>query len=105
MPHFNSRGEDTWVCQKGAHICSGQSTWVDRDSEIAKRIGCHGNVCKSCLLKALDETTAPATDEPHEYDQGLQPPISLHEHCARESGLPRGSRELESYINRYYGHG
>ena len=31
-------------------------------------------------------------------------PISLTEHCSRESGHPIGSKALTDYINRHYGH-
>lgn len=102
MPHFNAQGQDTWVCQKGGHICSGHSTWIDRGSDLAKQIGCHGNVCQSCLQKAVAVIPA-AVNEPTEPP--VKPPMSLHEYCSYESGFPRGSRELENYINRYYGHG
>jgi len=32
-------------------------------------------------------------------------PMSLAEHCSRESGHPIGSVALTKYINRHYGHG
>jgi hypothetical protein len=81
MPHFNHAGEQEWVCQKSGHICTGPSTWVERGSELAKQLGCTGNVCPRCL--GNDET------------------LSLHEHCRRESGLTGPA--LDRYINRHYG--
>ena len=39
MPHWNDKGEEEWVCQKGAHVCTGKSTWVEG----------LGNVCDACL--------------------------------------------------------
>ncbi len=39
MPHWNSKGEEEWICQKGEHICTGPSAWI---------IGT-GNVCPRCL--------------------------------------------------------
>jgi hypothetical protein len=72
MPHWDAEGREEWVCQKGAHICTGHSTWVEGV----------GNVC----------------DE-HLHD----PPLSLHEHCRRESGLTGPA--LDAYVNRHYGFG
>ena len=52
MPHFNNKGEEEWVCQKGGHICTGDSTWVEKGTEFAKQMGCFGNVCERCLKKS-----------------------------------------------------
>jgi len=77
MPHFDANGNEEWVCQKGGHICTGDSTWV-------KGLG---NVCPTCMGK--------------EPGNGL---LSLEEHCRIESGGLTGPA-LDRYINRYYGHG
>ena len=87
MPHFDERGREQWVCQKGGHVCTGDSTWVERGSLLASRLGCHGNVCAECL-----------------GDRGERP-LSLMEHCSYESGHPLGSQELRRYVNRHYGLG
>lgn len=29
MPHFDDQGREEWVCQLGAHVCTGESTWVE----------------------------------------------------------------------------
>lgn len=39
MPHFDAE----WVCQLGAHVCTGQSLWVEGT----------GNVCLECLAKRM----------------------------------------------------
>lgn len=49
MPHWDKDGNEQWVCQFGAHICTGHSTWVDHGTELSKEMGCHGNVCDACL--------------------------------------------------------
>lgn len=43
MPHFNYAGQEQWVCQKGAHVCTGASTWVEGV----------GNVCSDCLPNTI----------------------------------------------------
>lgn len=40
MPHWNAKGEEEWVCQKGAHICTGPSTWIEG----------LGNICEACSI-------------------------------------------------------
>lgn len=89
MPHFNEQGQEEWVCQRGAHVCTGRSTWVERGSDEAKTLGCHGSICDDCLAKAG-----------YSIDEG---PLSIIEHCRRESGLD--GTALTEYINRHYGHG
>lgn len=84
MPHFDAQGREEWVCQKGGHICTGDSTYVERDSDLSKQLGCVGNVCPTCLARA-------------------QRPMGLREYCKLESGLD--GQALTAYINRYYGHG
>lgn len=49
MPHFDSQGREEWICQRGAHICTGKLTWVHANSAVARRLGCHGNVCDRCI--------------------------------------------------------
>lgn len=41
MPHFDANGEQEWVCQVGAHVCIGDSVWLDGI----------GNVCSDCAAK------------------------------------------------------
>lgn len=61
MPHFNETGAETWVCQKGGHICTGESHWVDRGSELSKQLGgVHGNVCHSCYTSIRPPVSEPA---------------------------------------------
>lgn len=86
MPHWDNEGREQWVCQKGAHVCTGESIWVERGSDLARQLGCHGNVCPPCLQRGV----AP-------------PPRSVYEHARRESGLD--GQALRDYVNRYYGHG
>jgi DNA-directed RNA polymerase subunit RPC12/RpoP len=90
MPHFSPDGNDTYICQKCARIYDSvhhPSTWVKGK----------GNVCPTCINPA-----------PRPYDgpmgifEDMDKPISLHEHCRRESGLTGVA--LERYINRHYGH-
>lgn len=88
MPHWDDQGREEWVCQKAGHICTGKSTWVERDSELAKKLKCHGNVCDRCLKF---------------YQAYYAPVMSVREHCKIESGLDGPA--LDAYINRYYGHG
>lgn len=59
MPHFSESGQEQWVCQKGGHICTGESTWVKEGTPLAKQLGCYGNVCGRCLPKpkSINETT------------------------------------------------
>ncbi len=78
MPHFDDSGREEWVCQKGAHVCTGPSTWVEGV----------GNVCPRCF--------APPSNAP-------EPPLSLYEHARRESGL--SGLALVRYVNRHYGQG
>jgi hypothetical protein len=78
MPHWDSEGRQQWVCQKGAHICTGKPIWVEGV----------GNVCSKC----------------HAGTKQPQSPISLTEYCRQESGGLSG-QALTNYINRYYGHG
>ena len=95
MPHFCECGADTYICQKCARIlCSRDypSTW--RPDITGHKSA--GNVCPTCLeeFKKFGVTATPR-------DEG---PISLYEHCHRESGLTdRGA--ILRYMNRHYGHG
>lgn len=43
MPHFDASGNEEWVCQLGAHVCTGRSVWVEGT----------GNCCLECLAKTL----------------------------------------------------
>lgn len=90
MPHFDADGNGTWICQVCARIFPDTvpANWLP----IARRKdkSC-GNVCPNCtkMGKNFDNTDSEA-------------PISLHEHCRRESGLE--GQALRNYINRHYGH-
>lgn len=94
MPHFSAKGNDTYLCQKCARIYDS----VDHPSKWEDKVG---NVCPKCQKKQslTAECVAVGTD------WMTKPPLSLHEHCSRESGHPLGSVALTNYINRYYGHG
>ncbi len=94
MPHWNAAGQEEWVCQKGGHVCTGESTWVKRGSDRAKELGCSGNVCSKCLA-GMNGLTNRARE-----DAG---PLSVHEHARRESGLTGPA--LDRYVQRFYGHG
>lgn len=65
MPHFDNAGNETWVCQKGGHICTGSPHWVERDSAIGKELGCHGNVCHTCFCKPRPPVPDPPAPETH----------------------------------------
>ena len=65
---------------------------------MANRVGAFGNVCDACLTKALRDSPRPAVNEPEQ----TEPPLSLYEHCRRESGL--SGKALDNYVNRHYGH-
>lgn len=91
MPYFTSDGDEQWVCQKAGHICTGHSTWIERGSEQAKVLGMFGNICDACLTKATNPTPF-ADTEPA--------PLSLYEHCRRESGLT--GIALDNYVRRHY---
>lgn len=81
MPSWDSQGREEWVCQKGGHICTGESTWVERGSAFAQRLGCSGNVCDECLKP--------------------NPQMSLEEHCRIESGGLTGLA-LRNYMRCHY---
>lgn len=86
MPHFDEFGGDTWICQAPGH--QGNRVQSSRvPSAWRTDITGHesaGNVCSSCIAK---------------HDNA---PLSLYEHCRRESGLTGAA--LDRYVNRYYGH-
>ncbi len=104
MPHFNEDGDATWLCQRCAMVYTDKfhSTWVDRGTELAATLGCHGNVCDNCLPGNMFDRALERVCKP-EWTPNFDRPISLHEHCRRESGLDGPA--LERYINRHYGHG
>jgi hypothetical protein len=107
MPHFDEQGREQWVCQKGGHICTGKSTWVEVGSELAKKLGFRGgNICDRCL-NAADENRTISHDHPRNCtcDLCTDRPMDLIEYASRESGHPIGSPALRAYVNRYYGHG
>ncbi len=47
MPHWDEQGREEWVCQRGAHVCTGVSVWAE--GALQRAIGCCGNVCLGCL--------------------------------------------------------
>lgn len=81
MPTFDEFGGDEWICQVCGKIQSSQV-----ESEWRPDITGHksaGNVCPICVLAYENK------------------PMSLYEHCRRESGLQ--GQALREYINRHYG--
>lgn len=85
MPHFDEDGNDTYLCQFCARVFSAIPKY------LPVYIEGRGNKCPSCQKSGYD------------IRKPIEPPISLHEHCRRESGLE--GQALTDYINRYYGHG
>lgn len=58
--------EEEWLCQKGGHVCTGVSTWVDRGSPLGQLLFCHGNVCAWCLNgNVVVEVTCRMCQKPH----------------------------------------
>lgn len=88
MPHFDSQGRDTAICQ----VCGTITHQVYWRPDISGHKSA-GNVCGDCQRRH---------DDAH---HNVARPVSLTEHCAQESGFPIGSQQLTQYINRYYGHG
>lgn len=37
MPHWDAYGNEEWVCQLGAHICTGRSTWVEKIGNVCPK--------------------------------------------------------------------
>lgn len=75
---------DTYVCQVCGRICcemcdGKRSVWGETGR------GIKGNICPNC-------------------QKPVAPPISLFEHCKKESGLTSVS-DINRYMNRHYGHG
>jgi hypothetical protein len=102
MPHFDEQGRDTWICQYCANIYSDtvKSIWIKG----------RGNQCPTCAKTAkVQVATMPSYYEgggryrKNEHTK-VKGAMSLYEYCAKESGLSLGSRALDQYINRYYGH-
>jgi hypothetical protein len=58
MPSFTATGQEEWVCQRGGHICTGESTWVDGE----------GNVCPACFVETKD---AGDDSEPLQFYQSI----------------------------------
>lgn len=97
MPHFDEYGGDEWICQicGRVHDSTVKSVW---NSKATGNVTA-GNVCPRCM-RAFDETGLTG-DRLREYVRG---PMSLAEHCRRESGGLTGEA-LRQYMNRYYGTG
>ena len=103
MPHFDAEGNDTVICQVCAKVIS-----IKTGKEVAYGTDIiRGNICHSCV--AIHKQTGLKGEELRKFVADArrlqQPPMSLAQHCAIESGYPIGSRQLDDYINRYYGHG
>jgi hypothetical protein len=102
MPHFDEYGGDEWICQICGKIQNSQvqSEW---SLDITQNESA-GNICPRC--KKVHDQTGLKGEALRKAIQGkVTPtgPISLYEHCRRESGLE--GMALQRYINRYYGHG
>jgi len=108
MPHFstcrkteNCRYADTWICQLCGNIYCGGCV----DSQWRPDLTGHesaGNVCPACLSKATPPAQGPVRFQDEAIAQREEGPMSLYEHCKRESGLEGAA--LNRYIQRYYGH-
>ena len=46
MSHWDAQGNEQWVCQPGAHVCTGHSNWIEGT----------GNVCDNHLMSHLIRT-------------------------------------------------
>jgi hypothetical protein len=88
MPHFDQYGGDEWICQVCGRVQSSRVGFGWRP-DITNNTSA-GNVCPTCLKRYTERQAAT--------------PISLAEHCRRESGGLTGTA-LNRYINRYYGFG
>jgi len=85
MPHFSESGHDVVLCQGcGSLIDTGKTETNWRPDITGSK--CAGLVCQPCV------------------DKHDALPITLYEHCRRESGGLEG-QALQNYINRHYGHG
>lgn len=101
MPHFDQYGNETWICQICGRIkpSSEISDWRPEVTENRSA----GNVCLPCLeTHQASRLTGQALRARVQLDRE-RGPLSLTEHCQRESGGLTGPR-LRQYINRYYGH-
>lgn len=78
MPHWNDKGEQEWVCQVGAHICTGSSIWIDGK----------GNVCPKCLpsIRTAEEVAAQAWER----------------YCKKRDKLIRTGAETVGTVQRFY---
>jgi hypothetical protein len=101
-PHFDEYGGDEWICQICGKIQNSRvpCEWRPDITELKAA----GNVCPICLkaqatLKLTGASLRAALARKRE-DEG---PISVYEHCRRESGLT--GAELTRYVNRHYGFG
>ncbi len=109
MPHFDEFGGDEWVCQICGKIQNSRVIPVWRTDVTGHESA--GNVCPKCM--ELHERSGLTSGNLRELAQHVtghgdrcsyNSPISLAEHCQRESGGLTGEA-LKRYINRYYGHG
>jgi hypothetical protein len=92
MPHFSEDGNDMYICQVcGRQLDSVKHPPVWRTDVTGNKSA--GNVCPTCLK-------GKQFCNPH---GDLQRPISLYEHCRRESGFSKHA-DIVRYMNRYYGH-
>lgn len=95
MPHWNDKGEEEWVCQKGGHICTGSSKWVERGSELAWYLKCTGNVCVDCLVKAGVYITKCPNPRISAACSSAQNNITLHYQLPHCEGCTCYSKKLE----------
>lgn len=106
MPTFSRDGNDEYICQQCAGIFDSvhyPSRWLP----VPRREnGSSGNLCPRCAAdsQAAASCSTAAIERDLERERDGRGPISLQEHCREESGGLTGAA-LDSYINRYYGHG
>lgn len=97
---------DDYICQICAVIKTDHSEW--RPDVTGNKSA--GNVCESCM-KVHNETKLVGEElrarvgfgrrsSVRQFERRQEQPMSLHEHCRRESGLT--GTALERYITRYY---
>jgi len=103
MPHFSESGNDTYICQKCTRVFDSVKyppVWSFGDGVP------RGNICPNCrrgtCMELITDDGKHAVSERRAFARDKRP-ISLHEHCRRESGLT--GMALERYVQRHYGHG
>jgi len=103
MPRFSETGHDMALCQIcGRDVDTGKEKVEWREDITGSERA--GNVCQFCVN---DHTRTKLVGDGLRSivrHKRREPPLSLHEHCRRESGGLEGDA-LRRYIHRYYGHG